>query len=143
MNYQEILSEKEIEILTGIASMHNLDLNELGKLLSKKDSKTISISIRYSADEVRIIDERADKLRIKRSDYIKRCIVKAISDKEYMNINLRELKENTYKNEIKRDIRVPVRINNIDEYMKLLQVTKSLSMQMSSLIRDFSLSINL
>lgn len=143
MNYKDILSDKEICILKKIASTHNLDLEELGKLMSKKDSKNITINIRYSAAEVRIVDERADELRMKRSEYIKRCIVKAISDKEYMNINLRELKENTYKSEIKRDIRVAVRISNLDEYMKLLQVTKSLSMQMSSLIRDFSLSIKL
>lgn len=138
----EIINESDIDMIATMANKYNMSIEDFGKLLSKKD-KQIRHQIRFSEAEIKIVDENAEKLKMNRSEYCRRCYMKAIKNRLYENINISELRGNAYSGEVTRDIRVSVSFTDAEDYKLMRKTAKDLSLKFSTLLRYFALMIKL
>lgn len=139
-----LLEENDLKDISKIADKYSMSLKELGQLIIKgEEGNYIRKHIRFGADEITEIDRRAGELNMERNDYIRRCYLKALEDELYMNMDIKQLKKDTYKGTEVRNIRVAVYFKNPDEYTKLSAIAKKFSMQFSTLIRHFALCVKL
>lgn len=137
----KIIEKEDIKILENIAEKYKVDLKELGQYLIKKDTERLVHQIRVNADELSIINNKADKLNMKRSEYVRSCFLKIINDGTFILTDISEIKK-TSRNQ-KRDIKIPISFNNIDEYMKMRTLAKKYSLSFASFLRYISLSTEL
>lgn len=139
----EIIEEKDYNTLINMAKKYNMNVEDFGKLISKKVERDIRHQIRFSPDEIEIVDSRAAKLDMTRSEYCRRCYMKVIDEKLYMNLDIKELKKDTYKSKVTRDIRVAISFDDAEQYKIMRKLAKDFSLQFSTLIRYFALTVSL
>lgn len=139
----KILSKSDYDMICIMAKKYSMSVEDFGKLLSKKVDKNIRHQIRFNANEIKLIDTKAGNLNMTRSEYCRRCYMKAIENKSYMSMNIRDLKENTYGGKIVRDIRVSLSFDDAEQYKEMRKIAKEFSLQFSTLIRYFALTIEL
>ena len=139
----KIINDADYDMITIIAKKYGMGVEDFGKLLSRKPDKDLRHQIPFNADEIFFIDSKAGELNMTRSEYIRRCYMKAIKDKLYMNMDIKELKANTYGGQVVRDIRVSLSFNDAEDYKIMRKVAKDFSLQFSTLIRYFALSVEL
>lgn len=150
MNIKKLIDEKDFQEIEKIANKYNMTVIELGKLLTiKDDNKPFYKQIRLTEEELTNIDEKAKNFGITRNEYIIRCQMKAIKNNEQLNLDIRKINKKTYAgpvNKNKENIRnrqVNVYFRDLELYENIRITAKKLSVKVSSLIREWSLTINL
>lgn len=150
MNIKKLIDEKDFQEIEKIANKYNMTVIELGKLLTiQNDNKPFYKQIRLTEEELTNIDEKAKNFGITRNEYIIRCQIKAIKNNEQLNLDIRKINKKTYAGPVsknKENIRnrqVNVYFKDLELYENIRITAKKLSVKVSSLIREWSLTINL
>lgn len=138
----EIL-EEDMASVKKIAEKYKISVKELGKVLSNQKTNYTSKQIRFSEEEIVQIDKKIENLDINRSEYIMRCVNKALKEKYYMKMNIKELKIGTYKVDNIRNVRINIYFKNPQLCEDLEIIAKKFSLHVSTLIRTFALNVEL
>lgn len=138
-----LINQSDYEMISIMAKKYNMSVEDFGRILSKKVEKDIRHQIRFSTDEVKLIDARAEKLNMTRSEYCRRCYMKAIDEKLFADMNIRDLKTNMCSSQTARDVRVALSFDDAEKYKEMRKLAKDLSMHFSTLVRHFALTVEL
>lgn len=123
-----------------IANKYGISSDDCIKLLSINVNRNIRHQIRFSVDELEIIDNRAAEYNMSRSEYCRRCLIKFMEERAYINLDIPALKKDSYKSNEVRDIRIAISFDDPELYLRMKKLSKELSIQLSSLIRCVSLT---
>lgn len=131
-----------MKVIEDIAGRYNLSVKEFGKLLyANSESKYFRKQVRFGVDEIIEIDERAGRYNLSRSDYIRRCIEKELLNKSYLNISIKDLRKDTYKEG--RNIRTSIHFSDRKMYDEVAEIADRFSVRCSTIIRYFALNCEL
>lgn len=140
---EKMIDEGDYEIIESIAAKYNLSVESFGKLISKKNEDNRP-TVRFTEQEMEIIDTRRAKFPMSRSEYCRRCFMKAIDDGSYRDIDIRAIKKDTYnKGTIARTKRAAMTVNNENDFKKMLELCDKLGLQLAALVRYFALNVEL
>lgn len=132
-----IISKVDYLTISEIANRYSMSVEDFGKLLSKKDESSLRHQIRFSEDELRIIDKEASKLKLTRSKYCRMSYLKVLQDGSYMNLDIKYIKDQSYN--VKRDMRVAVSFDNANDYKDMRALARKFSLPFASLMRYLAL----
>lgn len=139
-----IISKQDMETLEKIADKYSISIQELGKIISQKERKNyLTLQIRFSDEELNILNERSRKLNIARSKYCVLCYQKAMKEHLYKDLNVLEIigKE---RQQSKKTNRINISFSsNENDYKEMKKLAEELGIKFTSLIRYFALNINL
>ncbi len=137
-----VLTQNDLEIVSMIAEKYHLSIQEFGRILARKNEKYPVLQILFTDDEYNQIEEKRKSKNLSRSKYCTLCIRKALSEETYKQINVVDVlgKENR---RISRPKRTPISFDNATEYRQAKEISGLLGMPFSSLMRYFSLNVDL
>lgn len=139
---EQLLQVEDLKIIKKIADKYNLSLQELGRVLTRKNGKYLRLQILLNIDEINLIDERAGALKLSRSKYCTLCYKKALKENLYDNIDiLRVVGES--ENGKKREHRAVISFDMTSDYLEMKKLSDDLGLPFSSLVRYFALNIEL
>lgn len=134
-----IISVEDMSVIEELAKKYNVKVNELCKLVMTP-KKYMDKQIRYSDEEIELLDTKVQQAGMNRSEYVMRRIEDVINDMEfYMNVDVRTLRKGTFKPETKRTNKVHIYFKKPEVADALEDMAKKLSLPLSALVRLISL----
>lgn len=144
MQDREEITKKVIEDIEQISKKHNITVSDILKIISsyEKESKS-TFHIRYSDSELEMIDRKCAEKGLSRGNYCALCFKKAIDEKLYENMNLVQIAKRSYRNETRKN-RIHISIKKLGINAKdIVQFAESRDLEVSALLRYFSLTVSL
>lgn len=139
----KILDKSDMEIIEEIANKYCITVLELGRIISRKKQSYPRLQILLSKNELEIIDKKAKEKNISRSKYCSMCFKKALTNKEYENLDVMKIIARNTEGKDKREERAVISFDNANDYKEIKRVSKSLGIPCSALIRYFTLNVEL
>ena len=128
----KVISTDDLKIIAEIAEKYDMTVVEFGRFIGKgKNEKGVRVHVRFSEDELSIIDKEASKVKLSRSKYCREAYNWFIDSGIYKNVNVKDLRED----KSDRSIRVNVMFPDAEEYKKMHKLAKGFSIPFSTLIR--------
>ena len=135
----KLVDETDLDTISNIANKYDMNIVELGKLLSKiKVGNGITKQIKFSENEVKRIDKIVnDKKRVdnSRNVFFIEAYTWFMDNQLIKEIDVFELKQKTND----RTFRVNIYFSDADQFESILRTSKSLGCGFSSFIRYFTL----
>lgn len=133
------LKKEDLEVIERMAEKYDITVQDLARsLLSRKYPR---LQILLTPEELQYIDDCADGLNLSRSMYCYLCFKKAVDDKLYENMNIIEIVKKG--NHGRRTQKVAVSFTELSDYNKMVKFAEDLGINFSSIIRYFSMNVNL
>lgn len=139
----KILDKSDMDIIEAIANKYYISLEELGRILARKKQSYPRLQILLSKSELNIIDKKAKEKNITRSKYCSMCFKKALHNKEYENFDVMKIIARNTESKEKRGERAVISFENANDYKEIKKVSKDLGIPCSTLIRYFTLNVEL
>lgn len=127
----------DYQIIETMAQKYGMNVYDFGHLLSKKNDKVL-LQIRFSEDELTELDRRAKEKKLARSKFCKLCFKKVLDENIYENLNYLQI----IKDEKEKTEKINIYFNAI-EYKSMYKLSAELQIPFSTLMRYFSLNIDL
>lgn len=132
------IAESDVEIIKRMAESYNVDFHTFLKNLLPMSSKKV-VQLRISEDDYLRISERARSFKMKNSRYCRLCSLKGIDNYDKYINDVRMI-SNVVGN---RSRKVNINFDDAGEYQKISEFAILNDIPISSLIRFFSLEVEL
>lgn len=133
----DLIDEKDMELIQKIAHKYDMSVAEFGRFLGKKNNeKGVRFQIRFSVEELEYVDKLADELEVSRSRYCQIAYRWFVENEIYKTMNILDFKES----EGEKNMRVSVSFNDAEEYKSLRKFAKEFSIPFSALLRYCALN---
>lgn len=135
---EQILQEEDLNMIKKIADKYKLSIQELGRMLSRKNGQYLRLQILLNVDEINLIDKRAKAVNLSRSKYCTFCYKKALRENLYDNIDILKV---VGESEKKREHRAVISFDMANDYLEMKKLADDLGIPFSSLVRYFALNV--
>ena len=144
-NVESLLSNEDMETVTKMAEKYSMTVQELGKWLTRKESKVYRIQILLSTKECAYIERKRKKLNLTRSKYSTLCFEKMMKEELYKDIDLSQFckRSSKAKDEGAKKERAVVSICDSNQYMRLKRFCEEYGVPVAGFLRYCALNINL
>lgn len=136
------LNDEDINIIEEIADKYNLTMQELGRMMSRKNGRYHRMQILFNSDEMNFIDRKTRELNISRSQYCRLCYRKALKEEIYKDIDILKVVGGSENNK-QREYRAVISFDSSKDYLDVKKLAENLGVPVSSLMRYFALNINI
>lgn len=140
------LNDEDMEIIEEIAGKYNLQIHELGKILSTKKTsgkKKPRLQIRLSDDEIYTIEKRAKEANLSRTRYCRFCFQKAVRNNLIQDIDIMNVLVEKSKGEKTREQKIIVNFESQKDYLDMKKGADELGIPFSTLVRYIVLTFEL
>lgn len=137
---EKILTDDDLKIITGIAEKYSITVQELGRILTRKNYNYPRLQILLNVDEVHSIDRKATSLNLSRSKYCSMCCRKVLREELYKDIDVLKAVGESGK---RREHRAVISFDYSSDYLEFKKLSEELGIPFSSLVRYFALTVEL
>ena len=129
------IRETDMDLIKSVADKYNMSLKNLAKIISRQDvNEKKRMDLRFNKDELKIVDEKAEKEGMSRSAFCRYACLKVIREyKDMKNINLLKIRERY--GERNREIRVCLIFPDEEEKRQIRDFADNLSMPFTTFMR--------
>lgn len=142
MTAEQLLQSEDLLMIKKIADKYRLSVQELGRIISRKNGKYYRLQILLNKDEIDLIDKNAKRLKLSRSKYCTLCYKKALRENLYDNIDILKVVGESESGK-KREHRAVISFDMPSDYLEMKKLADDLGIPFSSLVRYFALNIKL
>ena len=139
---EQVLRDEDLEVIKGIAEKYRLSIQELGRILSRKNGDYPRLQILLNIDEIYSIDKKAKELNLSRSKYCSLCYKKAMKEEFYKNIDILKVVGESESGK-RREHRAVISFDVASDYLEMKKLADDLGIPFSSLVRYFALNVEL
>lgn len=139
---EQVLRDEDLEVIKGIAEKYRLSIQELGRILSRKNGDYPRLQILLNVDEIYSIDKKAKELNLSRSKYCSLCYKKALKEELYKNIDILKVVGESESGK-RREHRAVISFDVSSDYLEMKKLADDLGIPFSSLVRYFALNVEL
>ena len=137
----ESMRENIIHEVNQIAEKYNVTTGDIMKILSSERKDKDNFHIRFSENELKVVDEKCRKSGLNRSSYCALCFKKAVDERLYQDIDVVQIARRNFGDE-RRNKRVHVSIKKLGVNAKdVIVFADEIGVEVSALLRYAALNI--
>lgn len=140
---ERVIENEDLKIIEKIAEKYCISVQELGRIISRRNGSYPRLQILLNLEELHNIDGKAKKLNLSRTKYCSLCYRKALKEKLYENIDVLQAMSETQSGKMKREHRAVISFDNAKDYRDMKKLADNLGIPFSSLMRYFALTVEL